>query len=704
MDSRVLPSFTSTSSHPSFPSIAHRPLSLSFPARLLRSGSRVSAPSSQGAQSSRQGHPFHGSLPIHSKNPHAVCKDIQRLARQGRLKEALTLLDYFEQRGVPVNATTFSCLLSACARLKSLSEGRQIHAHIRINGLERNEFLLTKLVQMYASCGSPEYAQKIFSDLSPENVYTWNALLRGSVVGGRRWSHRTLSAFSEMREKGVDPNAYSFSCLIKSLAGSPSPVQGMKAHALMIKKGLLHSSEMLRTSLIDMYFKCRKIRMALKLFDESPHRDVVLWGAVIAGFSHNGLWREALEYLRWMTRHGVAPNSVILATVLPVAGELGDQKLGRELHGYAMKYFRDFQKWPFIHSALVDMYCKCGDMASGRRVFYGCATRTAVSWTALMAGYISNGRLEQALRAIVWMQQEGLKPDVVSVATVLPVCAKLRVLKQGKEIHGYALKNGFLPNISIATSLMTMYSSCGSLQYSCRVFAGLQRRNVIAWTAMIDSFVKNGRPHAALDIFRSMLLSDRKHRPDYVSMGRILRICGELGALKLGKEIHAQVLRRRLEWIPLVAAELVTMYGKCGVVETARALFDQVGSKGSLTWTSIIEAYGINGRNEDALGLFDLMLSSGFAPNRFTFDVVLSVCENAGLTVEALKAFDILTGRFNLKPSEGQYDCIIGLLDRSGRREEAQRFLLLRSAAGGRPLCEVNAKSEPIVCSTLPAS
>ncbi|KAK2980490.1 hypothetical protein RJ640_007746 [Escallonia rubra] len=36
--------------------------------------------------------------------------------------------------------------------------------------------------------------------------------------------------------------------------------------------------------------------------------------------------------------------------------------------------------------------------------------RNAISWTALMSGYVSNGRLEQALRSIVWMQQEGFKP------------------------------------------------------------------------------------------------------------------------------------------------------------------------------------------------------------------------------------------------------------------------------------------------------
>ena len=103
------------------------------------------------------------------------------------------------------------------------------------------------------------------------------------------------------------------------------------------------------------------------------------------------------------------------------------------------------------------MYCKCGDMGSGRKVFYGSMERNAISWTALMSGYVSNGRPEQALRSIVWMQQEGSRPDVVTVATIVPVCTELRALDQGKEIHAYVVKNYFLDNISIVSSLMMMY-------------------------------------------------------------------------------------------------------------------------------------------------------------------------------------------------------------------------------------------------------
>ncbi|KAK9270042.1 hypothetical protein L1049_025615 [Liquidambar formosana] len=619
---------------------------------------------------------FPSSLPLHTKNPHVIYDDIQKFAKQGKINEALTILDYTDRQGIPVNPTTFSSLIAACVRTKSLTQARQIHAHIRINGLENNEFLRTKLVHMYTSCGSMEDAKRLFAGMPSTNVYPWNALLRGNVISGRRRYREVLSTFSEMRELGVELNVYTFSCIIKSFAGASAFSQGLRTHALLIKNGLA-SSSILQTTLIDMYFKCGKIKLARQLFEEISERDVVVWGAMIAGFAHNRLQREALGYVRRMRREGIEPNSVILTTILPVIGEVWARKLGQEVHAYVIKT-KNYSKQLFIQSALIDMYCKCGDMGLGRRVFYGSMERNAVSWTALMSGYASNGRLEQALRSIVWMQQEGFKPDVVTVATVLPVCAELRALKHGKEIHGYAVKNGFLPNVSIVTSLMVMYSKCGNLEYSSKLFNGMERKNVISWTAMIDSYIENGPLYDALGVFRLMQLS--KHRPDSVAMARMLGVCGGLRVLKLGKEIHGQVLKKDYEKIPFVCAEIVKLYGICGAIDKAKLVFDALPIKGSMTWTAIIEAYGYNEQYQNALDLLDQMGSDGFAPNHFTFKVVLSICERAGFVDEACQIFNLMTRRYKVKVSEEHYSIIIGLLTRFGRREEAQRFIQMRSS------------------------
>ncbi|KAJ8568786.1 hypothetical protein K7X08_032417 [Anisodus acutangulus] len=458
---------------------------------------------------------------------------------------------------------------------------------------------------MYVACGSIEDAEKVFDKMPVRSVYPWNALLRGNVVLGGRKYREVLGTFSDMRGLGVDLNVYSFSCLIKSFAGASALFQGLKTHGLLIKNGFL-GSDIIRTSLIDMYFKCGKVRLAYRVFEEVEERDVVMWGAMIAGFAHNKLQREALEYTRLMIKEGLEVNSVILTTILPVIGEAWASKLGKEVHAYVIKT-KEYSKQLFIQSGLVDMYSKCGDIVSGRKVFYGSKERNAISWTALISGYILNGRLEQALRSIVWMQQEGFKPDLVTVATVLPVCGKLKVLKQGKEIHAYAVKNDFLPNASVSTCLMMMYSKCGLLQYSSRVFDSMEKRNVISWTAMMDSYIDSGCLEEALGVFRSMQLS--KHRADSVAMGRISSVCGKLRLLKLGREIHGQILKKDLASVPFVSAELVKMYGSCGAIDKSRFCFDAIPVKGSLTWTAIVEAYGLSGQYGEAINKFKQMIS-----------------------------------------------------------------------------------------------
>ena len=152
---------------------------------------------------------------------------------------------------------------------------------------------------MYTACGSLEDAQKLFDGLPCESVYPWNALLRGTVVSGKRQYIDVLKTYTEMRALGVELNVYSFSNVIKSFAGARAFSQGLKTHGLLIKNGLV-DNYILRTSLIDMYFKCGKVRLACRVFEEIPERDVVVWGAMLAGFAHNRLQREVLEYVRWM--------------------------------------------------------------------------------------------------------------------------------------------------------------------------------------------------------------------------------------------------------------------------------------------------------------------------------------------------------------------------------------------------------------------
>jgi pentatricopeptide repeat protein len=561
-----------------------------------------------------------------------------------------------------------------------------VHAHIRIHGLDTNEFLLARLVELYLELGAADDARKVLDGMPKATSYSWNALLHGHVRRGRGEAAGPVAdAFAEMRAAGASANEYTYGCVLKSISGSARPSMAMATatHATLIKNAFTGAPGMLMTGLMDVYFKCGKVKLAVRVFEEMPERDVVAWGAAIAGFMHKGMKREALDHFRWMVEHGIKVNCVVLTSIVPVIGELQARNLGREIHGFVLKKFADHKDIARVQAGLVDMYCKCGDMVSGRRVFYSTKKRNVVLWTALMSGYAANGRPDQALRCIAWMQQEGIRLDLIAVGTVLPVCTKLKALREGKQLHAYALRRWFLPNVSLCTSLITMYGSSGHLEYSHWVFYDMDKKTVQAWTALVDAYLRNGDPLTALDLFRSMLLT--KRRPDAVAITRMLSACSGIGALKLGNEAHGQVIKLRMDPLPLVAAELVNMYGRCGDLKMAQRVFNRTESKGSMTCTAIIEAYAVNQRQKEALDLFAWMLSNKFVPSHATFDVLLRICEAAGLHDEALEIFNSMVQEYNLEASQENYDCIIRLLTNASRKSETQRFVDLKATLFSLP-------------------
>ncbi|KAK6277006.1 hypothetical protein POUND7_017329 [Theobroma cacao] len=325
------------------------------------------------------------------------------------------------------------------------SHGRGRH------GLEKVE-ALSWLIDGESDQVEVEDALRLFDDCTSKNVHSWNALLRGTVISGKKRYLDVLSTYSEMRLLTVKLNVYTFSTVLKSFAGASAFRQGLKTHALLIKNGFIDSS-MLMTGLIDFYFKCGKIKLACRVFEEIPERDIVLWGAMIAGFAHNKIQKEALSYVRWMISAGIYPNSVIITTILPVIGEVWARKLGWEVHAYVVK-----SKQLVIQSGLVDMYCKCGDMDSWN----------VISWTVMIESYVESGRLHEALSVFRSMQFSKHRPDLVAMARMLNVCGDLRVVNLGKEIHGQVLKKDFESIPFVAAEIVKIQA--GFVDKACQLF------------------------------------------------------------------------------------------------------------------------------------------------------------------------------------------------------------------------------------------
>eukprot|EP01018_Ginkgo_biloba_P012519 Gb_27057 [translate_table: standard] len=563
------------------------------------------------------------------------------------------------------NANTYASLLQACANIKQLV---QLHAHMLTIGLDQNIFLLPKLVTMYAAFGSIDDARLIFDKIYRPNVFLWTAIVSGYVKNGL--CEEALILYYRMQQLGMQPDNFIFSSVIKACSGLSALQDGREIHDDIIRTGF-DSDIVVGTSLVDMYAKCGSVEDARVVFDRMSKRNVVSWSAMIAGYSQNGHANEAVTLFNELRLQDMKPDSVIMVSVLPAFAYLSDLHQGKCIHGYIIR--SGFESDFVVVTALVDIYAKCGSIDLAREVFNKMPKRNTVSWNAMITGYAQNGNASEALSLFNEMQLQHVKPDMVTMVAVLPACANLSAVQQGKRSHGFIIKSGFESDVVISTSLIDMYAKCGSTETAYQLFDRMSKRNVVSWNAMIAGYAQNGHANEALTVFNQMQLQDIK--PDLVTMVSVLPACAHLSALQQGKQVHGSIIRSEFVSVVVVGNALIDMYGKCGSIELARHLFDKMSYKTVVSWNAMIAGYGLHGHGEDALALFSQMQQEGIKPDHITFVSVLSACSHAGLVDDGWQYFNGMNHDYCVAPRVEHYACMVDLLGRSGFLDEAHDFI-----------------------------
>ena len=163
--------------------------------------------------------------------------------------------------------------------------------------------------------------------------------------------------------------------------------------------------------------------------------------------------------------------------------------------------------------------------------------------------------------------------------------------------------------------------------------------------------------------------------PDKVSYLGVLSACSGLADLNVGKVIHAIIENSEFELDDVVGNALVNMYSKCGSVDNAWKTFDSLPTRDIISWTTMVAAYAHHGCIDRALEVFELMEGEGIEPNEVSFVSILSACSRVGSVEKAHIFIEKMSQvkKIMLKPSH--YACMIDLLTRVGRLEEAEDFL-----------------------------
>ncbi|XP_024517891.1 putative pentatricopeptide repeat-containing protein At5g09950 isoform X1 [Selaginella moellendorffii] len=358
------------------------------------------------------------------------------------------------------------------------------------------------------------------------------------------------------------------------------------------------------------------------------------------------------------------------------------------------------------------MYSKCGSMVEARRVFDGLERNThdAVSWTALMFGYVENKQELQALELFVSMAKV-CRPNARAFVVALKACTrvaaneggkvvagdtivKVRALENGMEIHRRAATDGFDKNTIVSNAVVEMYAQCGSLVDARAVLDRMVEHDEASWNALLLGYSQSGEQELALELFELLSSSGRSGgRPAYAAA---LKCCAELAAkedgrtvdgklVKLGSlgkvmRIHSQAVKIELDSDRFLASALVDTYAKCGSVLDARRVFDSMVLEGQddlVLWTSIMLAHADNGEGRVTLELFSRIKSQPWWSPRDPQTMVAALKASGSSEVASLESARRIHAeacRHGLiERDEALASCLVDAYGRLGRSGDSQQ-------------------------------
>ncbi|XP_022733928.1 pentatricopeptide repeat-containing protein At1g26900, mitochondrial isoform X2 [Durio zibethinus] len=448
------------------------------------------------------------------------------------------------------NLSTIISVLKSC---KQTSEISQIQGCIIKAGLDRDPFILSKLV-LASSLQDVKYAASIFKQIQDPNLFMYNSILRGYSISND--PKQAFSIFNNLRAKnGILLDQFSFITILKACSRELAIFNGQTIHGLALRSGHLFFINV-KNTLLYVYSVCGRIFYAHKLFDENPDiNDVVSWNSL-----------------------------------------MGDSLGGESLHGHCLKVGFCFDS--HLVSALIDMYAKTGNVCLGRRAFDEVVAKDVILWNCMISKYAESGLLEESLALLRLMKVKQVKPNSSTLVGLLSACAASEAITLGQCIGSYVEEEGLPLDVIIGTALVDMYAKCGVLDKAIDVFERMESKDVKSWTAMISGYGIHGLARDAIRLFYRM--EEEGFRPNEVTFLTVLSACSHGGLVTEGMNCFDGMIK---EYGILPKIEhygcIIDLFGRAGLLEEAHNFIKRLPIKGDATaWRALLSACRVYGNVE----------------------------------------------------------------------------------------------------------
>ncbi|KFK44951.1 hypothetical protein AALP_AA1G324700 [Arabis alpina] len=356
---------------------------------------------------------------------------------------------------------------------------------------------------------------------------------------------------------------------------------------------------------------------------------------------------------------------------------------------YLLKKCNNIEEFKQVHARFIKLSLFCSSPFSASSVLATCAFSKwengmdyaasifreiddpcTFDFNTMIRGYVNEMSFEEALCVYIEMLEDGIEPDHFTYPCLLKACTRLKLIREGKQIHGHVFKLGFEDDVYVQNSLINMYGRCGEMALSSAVFEKLESKTAASWSSMVSACAGVGMWGECLMLFREMC-RETNLKAEESGMVNALSACANTRALNLGMSIHGFLLRNISELNIAVQTSLVDMYAKCGCLHKALHIFKTMETRNKLTYSAMISGLALQGEGEAALRMFSEMTEEGLEPDHVVYVSVLNACSHSGLVKEGRRVFEEMLREGKVEPTAEHYGCLVDLLGRAGLLEEA---------------------------------
>ncbi|KAK9054789.1 hypothetical protein SSX86_025868 [Deinandra increscens subsp. villosa] len=620
---------------------------------------------------------------------------ISTYTRNENVHEAWDLFSEMRNLGFSPTQFTYASLFS-CNSLH-IDQGFYLQAASMKSGfLFADCFVGTASLCMFGRHGCIDDALKVFDEMPYKNLVTWNAMI--GLFGHEGYVNECMSMFCELLRSRILLSESSFVSVLSAFESVDDRDSGEQLHGLAVKFGLC-SKVSVANSLVNMYGKCAGTWFAEKMFKLVTNRDLVTWNTIIGVFANGEEPIKAIDLFSKMYKDGFLPNQTTFLNAITSCTRLVNLTYGEFIHAIIIK--NRFENNAAIGSSMVNFYAKCNRLDSAHRCFEEILDKNLVSWNGLLAGY-SNRSGSTSVLLLREMIQSGISPNEYSFSSVIKSLPPLEL----QEVHSLVMKTGYHLNEYVSSALMTSYAKNGltvdalsifhdnKLPYSVvqsNIIAGVYNRNgmyhkaqelfcevedpdIVSWNILIAACSRNGDYKEAFELFHHMQMDHIT--PDSYTYVSLISICTNRCNLVCGSLLHCLMIKYDFNRCDMMVCNvMIDMYGKCGSLQSAVKVFDEMPKRNVISWTALVSALGLHGRGKEAVQRFRQMEMDGIEPDKVAFMAVLSACRHVGLVKEGMEMFEKMKEKYAIEPEMEHYLVVVDLMARYGDLKEVERLI-----------------------------